>query len=200
MKYLMGKISDILDHAHSFFANKEYDKALFIYSQAVSLYPTNIEYQLYCIFCDVSYESDEKAQSLFDYFIVAKDQNFDEAVKYVQDIMNAYDGDSNKMMNLLEDISNTNVEALNAIEYKDFINLVDSRGSFTQAYQDIMFSTKVAISSKDDLVDFIDQLIENNFNDTAYNYLDGFNEFFSYDKEMIDLYAKLGKKEIDSNS
>jgi tetratricopeptide (TPR) repeat protein len=196
----MGNIKEILNQAHAFFSSGEYNKALFLYSQVTSLNPTNIEYQMYCIFCDVSYESEEKAQSLFDYFSIAKDENFDEAVKYVQDTLNAYDGDNDKMVNLLKDISHTSVESLNAIEYEDFKSLVDSRGSFREAYQDIMFSTKVAITSKDDLVDFIDNLIENNFNDTAYSYLDGFNEFFSYDKELIDLYEKLGKKDIESNT
>ena len=196
----MHNIEKVLEQAHTFFSQKEYDKALFLYSQVASLYPTNIEYQLYCIFCDVSYENDEKAQNLFEYFSVSKDLNFDDAVKFVQETLDTYDNENDKMINLLKDISHTSVESLNAIEYKDFMELVDDRGSFKEAYQDIMFSTKVAISSKDDLVDFIDKLIENNFNDTAYTYLDGFNEFFSYDKDLINLYEKLGKKNIDNNS
>ena len=196
----MHNIEKVLEQAHTFFSQKEYDKALFLYSQVASLNPTNIEYQLYCIFCDVSYENDEKAQNLFEYFSVSKDLNFDDAVKFVQETLDTYDNENDKMINLLKDISHTSVESLNAIEYKDFMELVDDRGSFKEAYQDIMFSTKVAISSKDDLVDFIDKLIENNFNDTAYTYLDGFNEFFSYDKDLINLYEKLGKKNIDNNS
>ena len=192
----MIDVEKLLQQAHSFFTAKEYDKALFLYSQALYAYPQNIEYQLYCIFCDLGYESDEKAQSLFDYFIIAKDEDFKAAVTYVQDVITAYDGDNNKMMGLLHDISTTNVEALNAIEYKDFMDLVENRGSFKEAYQDIMFSTKVAITSKDDLLDFIDKLIENNFDKTAYNYLDGFNEFFSYDKDLTKLYERLGKKAL----
>jgi len=192
--------ADLLKVAHSYFTAKQYDKALFLYSQVVSHEPVNVEYQLYCIFCDLGYESDEKAQSLFDYFIIAKDENFENAVKYIQDVINAYDGDNAKMMDLLKDISATNVESLNAIEYNDFMQLVQNRGSFTEAYQDIMFSTKVAITTKDDLIDFIDKLIENNFDTTAYSYLDGFNEFFSYDEDLTELYERLGKKSIDTKS
>jgi len=196
----MGNRTDLLKDAHSFFTVSQYDKALFLYSQVLSLDPTNIEYQLYCIFCDLGYESEEKAQTLFDYFIVAKDENLDNAIAYVQDVINAYDGDNAKMMGLLKDISTTNVESLNAIEYNDFMELVQNRGSFKEAYQDIMFSTKVAITSKDDLLDFINKLIENNFDKTAYNYLDGFNEFFSYDDDLTELYERLGKKHIDSKT
>ena len=196
----MGKTKGLLKDAHSYFSISQYDKALFLYSQVLSLEPKNIEYQLYCIFCDLGYESDEKAQTLFDYFIVAKDEDFEKAVNYVQDVINAYDGDNTKMMGLLKDISTTNVEALNAIEYTDFMELVQNRGSFKEAYQDIMFSTKVAITTKDDLIDFIGKLIENNFDKTAYSYLDGFNEFFSYDDDLTELYEKLGKKNIDNKS
>lgn len=195
----MDKVNELLKQAHSYFTAKQYDKALFLYSQVIAETPTSMEYQIYCLLCDVGFESDEKAQSLFDYFIVSKDVNFDEAVSHVTDVVNAYDGDNEKMMGLLNDISNTSVEALNAIEYKDFMDLVQSRGSFTEAYQDIMFSTKVAITTKDDLIDFINQLIDNNFNKTAYSYLDGFNEFFSYDEELTQLYKKLERKNIDNN-
>ena len=191
---------ELLKDAHSYFTANQYDRALFLYSQVLSLEPTNIEYQLFCIFCDLGYESEEKAQSLFDYFIVAKDENLKNAVTYVQDVINAYDGDNAKMMVLLKDISTTSVEALNAIEYNDFMELVQNRGSFTEAYQDIMFSTKVAITKKDDLIDFIGKLIENNFDKTAYSYLDGFNEFFSYDDDLTELYERLGKKSIANKS
>lgn len=196
----MANIERVLKDGHSYFTASQYDKALFLYSQVLSLEPNNIEYQIYCIFCDLGYESEEKAQSLFDYFIVAKNENLENAVKYVEDMINAYDGDNVKMMGLLQDISETNVESLNAIEYNDFMDLVQNRGSFKEAYQDIMFSTKVAITKKDDLIDFIDKLIENNFDKTAYSYLDGFNEFFSYDDDLTALYEKLGKKNIDNKS
>ncbi len=58
-----------------------------------------------------------------------------------------------------------------------------------------MFSTKVAITTKEDLIDFIDKLIENNFNKTAYSYLDGFNQYFTYDEKLNDLYNRLEKNE-----
>jgi len=196
----MINIEQLLQDAHSYFNANQYDKALFLYSQVLSLDSDNKEYQLYCILCDLGYESEEKAQTLFDYFIIAKDEDLNNAISYVEDVLNAYDGDNAKMLELLQDISITNVESLNAIEYNDFMDLVQNRGSFKEAYQDIMFSTKVAITKKDDLIDFINKLIENNFDKTAYSYLDGFNEFFSYDDELTKLYEKLGKKNLDNKS
>ena len=60
----------LLQQAHDLFSAGEYDKALFLYAQVSSLYPSNAEYQLYAIFCDVATENAVQGQALFDYFAV----------------------------------------------------------------------------------------------------------------------------------
>jgi len=195
----MLNIKETLIQAHSLFTDKQYDKAIFLYSQILSFYPTNSEYQLYCIFCDIASENDQKGQSLFDYFSVALQENPTTAVKLVTDIISAYDGNNEKMMDILKDFSVQTIETLDAIKYEDFENLIKQRGSFKIAFQDIMFSTKVAITSKDEFFEFVNQLIDNDFERTAYSYLDGFNEYFQYDKQMMELYDKLGHKTLALN-
>lgn len=189
----------LLEEANSYFAQKQYDKALFLYSQLSFNFPKNKEYPIYALFCDIAYEDESKAISLFDYFSVVKQDNIDEAIKYVEDIINAYDGDIDKMMDLLKELSDSTVDSLDAINYNDFKKLITSRGSFRIAFEDIMFSTKVAIENKDDFFDFVTKLIEHDFNSTAYNYLDNFNEYFSYDEKIEKLYKKLEEKKLANN-
>jgi hypothetical protein len=62
-----------------------------------------------------------------------------------------------------------------------------------------MFSTKVAIESKDDFYDFVTKLIDNGFSNMAYNYLEGFNEYFIHDKEIVKLYKRLEEKSNEAN-
>ena len=195
----MIKVNDLIQHANEFFISKEYDKALFLYSQASSFEPTNVEYQLYAVFCDIASEDDEKGQSLFEYFSIQKELDFNHAIKYIQDTIGAYDGNNDLMMQIIKEISTQTVESLDAIDYCDFLELVAARGSFRIAYEDIMFSTKVAIKSKEDLIDFIGQLIDHNFITTAYSYLDGFNNLFTYDKDLIDLYERCERKKDENN-
>ena len=189
----------LLNEANKLFMEKKYDKALFIYSQLSSIFPKNREYPIYALFCDIASEDEEKAQSLFDYFAIAKDDNLDNAIAYVEDIINAYDGDMDKMMEILQELTSSTVDSLDAIRYEDFKRLIKSRGSFRIAFEDIMFSTKVAIETKEDFFDFVDKLIENDFNNTAYSYLDGFNDYFSYDSKIEELYKKLEEKKIATN-
>jgi tetratricopeptide (TPR) repeat protein len=195
----MIRIDLMLEEAHQLFLEKRYDEAIFLYSQIVSLDPTNVEYQLYPIFCDVASEDDERGQALFEYFTIQKELDLQAAIAYVKDTIEAFDGDNELMMKILHDLSVQTIESLDAIEYTDFLNLVANRGSFREAYEDIMFSTKVAIKSKEDLVDFINQLIDNNFNTTAYNYLDGFQKVFSYDEDINGLYEKLESKNLEDS-
>jgi len=189
----------LLNEANVFFTEKKFDKALFIYSQLSSNFPDNKEYPIYALFCDIASEDVDKAISLFDYFSIVKEENIDEAITYVEDVVNAYDGDVDKMMEILQDLSTSTVDTLDAIRYEDFKKLIESRGSFRVAFEDIMFSTKVAIENKEDFFDFVTKLIENDFNTTAYSYLDGFNEYFSYDTKIEELYKKLEEKKLAIN-
>jgi len=187
------------NEANSLFLQKKFEKALFLYSQLSTEFPENKEYPVFALFCDIASEDEEKALSLFDYFSVVKNENIDEAIRYVEDVVNAYDGDMDKMMDILQELSSSTIDSLDAIKYEDFKRLIDSRGSFRVAFEDIMFSTKVAIESKEDFFDFVDKLIENDFNSTAYSYLDGFNDYFSYDSKIEELYKKLEEKKLATN-
>jgi tetratricopeptide (TPR) repeat protein len=186
----------LLNDANSYFLNKEFEKAMFIYAQLTSVFKYNKEYPIYALFCDVASEDVDKALSLFDYFTVAKEKNIEEAIEYVHKVIDAYDGDIDKMMDILKDLTNSTVDSLDAIKYDDFKRLIQSRGSFRVAFEDIMFSTKVAIDSKDDFFDFVTKLIENDFNTTAYSYLEGFNEYFAYDSKIEELYKMLEEKKL----
>lgn len=186
----------LLNDANNYFLDKEFDKAMFIYAQLSSIFKYNKEYPIYALFCDIAHDDENKALSLFDYFTVAKDKDIDEAIAYVHNVIDAYDGDIDKMMDMLKDLTTSTVDSLDAIKYEDFKSLIESRGSFRVAFEDIMFSTKVAIDSKDDFFDFVTKLIENDFNTTAYSYLEGFNEYFAYDSKIEELYKMLEEKKL----
>jgi len=191
--------SRLLEDANSLFIQRKFDEALLLYSLLVSHFPENKEYRLYSLFCDIALEDESKAIALFDYFTIIKASNLDEAIKYVEDLINAYNGNVEKMMNLLKEFNNSTVDSLEAIKYEDFKKLIQERGSFKIAFEDIMFSTKVAIETKEDFYDFVTKLIDNGFSSTAYNYLEGFNQYFTYDKEILKLYEKLEEKKNETN-
>ena len=192
--------SRLLNQANGLFLDRNFSKAMFIYSQLASAFPKNREYPIYALFCDIANEDEDKAISLFDYFCVVKEDSLDDAIEYVENVVNAYDGDIDKMMEILKDLSASTVDSLDAIKYDDFKSIIEDRGSFRVAFEDIMFSTKVAIENSEDFYDFVTKLIDNDFNTTAYTYLDGFNEYFAYDEKIEELYKKLEEKKLAVNN
>lgn len=190
----------LLNEANSLFIQKRFKEALFKYSLLISSFPEIKEYEVYALLSDLAFEDEQKALALFDYFTVLKDENLEEAIKYIEDVVEAFDGNIEKMMNLLKEYNDISIESLEAINYDDFNKIVEQRGSFKLAFEDIMFSTKVAIDSKDDFYDFVNKLIDNNFNSIAYTYLDGFYEYFIHDKEIAKLYKKLEEKNLEINN
>lgn len=188
----------VLNEANSLFTQRKFDKALFLYSLLLSNFPNNEEYNIYALLCDISIEDENKAIALFDYFFLLKKDDPKEAISYIKNVINAYDGDIEKMMDLLKELNLTTVNQLEAINYEDFQLLIKQRGSFKVAFEDIMFSTKVAIEKKEDFYDFVTKLIDNGFNNMAYNYLEGFQDYFFQDKEIVKLYKRLEEKQNET--
>lgn len=188
----------VLNEANSLFTQRKFDKALFLYSLLISNFPNNEEYPIYALLCDISIEDENKAVALFDYFFLLKKDDPKEAISYIKNVINAYDGDIEKMMDLLKELNLTTVNQLEAINYEDFQLLIKQRGSFKVAFEDIMFSTKVAIEKKEDFYDFVTKLIDNGFNNMAYNYLEGFQDYFFQDKEIVKLYKRLEEKQNET--
>ena len=188
----------VLNEANSLFTQRKFDKALFLYSLLISNFPNNEEYPIYALLCDISIEDENKAIALFDYFFLLKKDDPKEAISYIKNVINAYDGDIEKMMDLLKELNLTTVNQLDAINYEDSQLLIKQRGSFKVAFEDIMFSTKVAIEKKEDFYDFVTKLIDNGFNNMAYNYLEGFQDYFFQDKEIVKLYKRLEEKQNET--
>lgn len=188
----------VLNEANSLFTQRKFDKALFLYSLLISNFSNNEEYSIYALLCDISIEDENKAIALFDYFFLLKKDDPKEAINYIKNVINAYDGDIEKMMDLLKELNLTTVNQLDAINYEDFQLLIKQRGSFKVAFEDIMFSTKVAIEKKEDFYDFVTKLIDNGFSNMAYNYLEGFQDYFFQDKEIVKLYKRLEEKQNET--
>lgn len=140
--------SRLLNEANSYFLDKQYDKALFIYSQLSSLFPQKKEYEVYAVFCDIASEDEVKALSLYDYFSVAVNEDVQAAIAYVENLIKAYDGDVNKMMNILKDITDSTVDSLDAIKYEDFKSLYNQEVLLELLLKILCFLQKLQLNQK----------------------------------------------------
>ena len=186
-----GEKRKILDRAENLFYRGDYDEALRMYGILLKDYPDLQEARIGAILSDIALENDEEAQALFEYYQVLKEERQEDAEKIIEDMIGSLDDALEKISDLLEGNLFAREDSANGITYQDFKELVELRGSFKRAFEDIMFSTKVVISEKADLLDFLQQLVENGFNEMAMRYIEGAALAYPTDEKIQELIEKI---------
>lgn len=191
----MSKVNQdlLLQRAEHEFLNGDYENALRSYGLILKDYPALDEAKIGVYLSDLGCESDDEAQALFDYYQVIKDENKN-AVEIIDGLIENLDSTKNKLHDLLEQPIEEQVEYSDGIRYSDFLKLVESRGSFKKTFEDIMFSTKVVITNKDEFIDFVTQLSNEGFGEMALGYLDASSQLFGNDQEILALYHVVSGK------
>lgn len=190
----MKKISkkNLLERALTQFSNGEYQQALQSYSLLLNDYPQLTEAKIGVYLSDLGTESGDDAQALFDYYQVIKEEDVD-ALEIIDTLIKTLDNSKQSLQELLLDPINEQIDYADGIRYIDFMQLVEARGSFKVAFEDIMFSTKVIITQKDEFIDFITHLATQGFQETALYYLDAASNSFDGDQEIFELYNLMEK-------
>jgi len=184
----MSKVSQevLLERAESKFLQGDYQDALCAYALILKEYPALEEAKVGVYLSDLGAENGEEAQALFDYYQAIKDQQ-NNAVEIIDSIMNTLSYSQEKLKELLDPVEEQ-IEYSDGIRYGDFLALIQSKGSFRRAFEDIMFSTKVVITNKDEFIDFVTRLSREGFDEMALNYLDATASLFGDDQDVLTLY------------
>jgi tetratricopeptide (TPR) repeat protein len=185
------KIEKILERAENYFYSGEYEEAMRIYGLLLKDYPDLKEARIGAILSDIANENDEEAQALFEYYQILKNEDDENAEQIIEDMIVSLDDALEKISSLLDGALLGKDEYVNGISYDDFKELVKQRGSFRRAFEDIMFSTRVVITDKNDLLDFLQQLVNNGFNDMAMRYIEGVALAYPGEEKIKDLIDKM---------
>lgn len=185
----MAKISQdlLLKRAEDEFLQGNYAKALRSYGLILKDYPTLDEARIGVYLSDLGIESEEEAQALFDYYQMIKSEK-ENAVDIIDGLIENLDSSKHKLQELLVEPLEEQIEYSDGIRYSDFKELVKDRGSFKKTFEDIMFSTKVVITNKDEFIDFVTQLAHEGFDEMALGYLDASASLFGNDQDILALY------------
>jgi tetratricopeptide (TPR) repeat protein len=185
----MRKVSPnkLLQRAEKEFLQGDYRMALQTYGLLLKDYPTLEEAKVGVYLSDLGIESDDEAQALFDYYQVIKEEK-ENAADIIDGLIESLSSMKMQLGELLADPVQEQVEYGDGIHYSDFMALVKSRGSFKKAFEDIMFSTKVVITDKDQFIDFVTRLAKEGFDEMALKYLDATSSLFGDDQDVLALY------------
>ena len=185
----MNKVNQevLLKRAEGEFLQGDFVNALRSYGLILKDYPSLDEAKIGVYLSDLGVESQEEAQALFDYYQVIKEEK-ENAVDIIDGLITSLDTSKLEIQKLLIDPVEEEIEYTDGIRYSDFLNLVESRGSFKKTFEDIMFSTRVVITNKDEFIDFVTKLSKENFDEMALKYLDASVHLFGNDQDVLALY------------
>lgn len=176
-----------------YFYEKRFKDAMQLFSLELSFHPESKEARIGVLLCDMAFDNQEQAMTLFEYYLLTKENGVEACESVMEEIIHSVDENKDKIEKLFrkKDDFEARINAENGIKYEDFMRLIQSRGSFKEAFEDIMFSTKVIISSKEDFVDFLAKLIENGFVEISLNYLESAVTLFPNDEQLLTLIKKV---------
>lgn len=185
--------------AHDKFDQREYDSAMLHYALVLEKDPQNKEARAGVLLTEMAMSHEEGAEALFDYYTVLRSSDKELADEVIEEIITSMDGGLEKIGSVLESLKESDMIAEEGISYTDFKSLVEDTGDFKRTFENIMFSTRVVITSKDDFIDFLEQLVANGFHEMAANYIENAAQTFPGDERIESIYRLLDGNSISES-
>jgi len=189
----------ILTQAKDSFSKAEYKVALDKFAQVLQSYPNSKEAYNGVILSEMAMSGEGGAEALFDYYEILKEEDREQADNIMSEILKDMDGSLEKLSQVFAQPLRERLELEDGILYSDFKALLDEGAEFKETFENIMFSTRVIISQKDDFIDFLERLIDHGFAEMALTYLENALSIYPSDKLLRRLLKKLAKGKIVEN-
>jgi len=189
----------ILSKANDSFSAQKYEAALLDFSLVLKDEPENKEAKIGVLLSDMAISGEDGAQALFDYYAILRSDENEDAETILEDLISSLDGSLDKIGKLISEPIQDRLQYEDGIMYSDFKTLVKSRKDFRRAFEDVIFSTRVIITEREDFMDFLDNLVKYEFHEMALNYLESAIVTFPNDERLRDLLDKLQKDDVVEN-
>ncbi len=181
----------ILTKAKESFSKADFKNALDQFASVLQSYPNSKEAYNGVILSEMAMSGEGGAEALFEYYEMLKEEDKEQADEIMGDILQNIDGTLEKLSEVFATPLRERLEFEDGILYQDFKNIVERGEGFRETFENIMFSTKVIITKKEDFVDFLDNLIENGFSEMALSYLENALSSYPSDEPLRKLLKKL---------
>jgi len=162
------------------FESEKFDLSLKFYSLVLKYDSNDIDSKVGALLSDYAKEDSLDALSLYDYYVssVELGEPKELVLENILQIIKQENSFFDELANSIEEFSQSIVDG---IEYKDFISIAKTKPSMRVALEDLMFSSKLIINNKEDMMNFIELLYEYDFKDEAFIYLENAISIFPDD-------------------
>lgn len=186
-------LSKTLSRASEYFLAGQYADAIREYSFALETDPLSKEAYNGAILCDMAISGENGAEALFDYYAILRGEDTLQADTIISEILETMDGTLDELGSLFDDTIKQRLVYEDGIMYNEFKELVQDDSDFNRIFENIMFSTRVIITEKEDFVDFLDNLIDHGYKEMALGYLENALGIYPNDKQLRNLLRRLAK-------
>lgn len=186
-------LTKTLNKANEHFLSGEYSEALRDYSLALKDYPECKEAYNGAILSDMAMSSEAGAEALFDYYTILRNEDAEQADVIISEILETMDGTLDQLSGLFDETMKQRLAYEDGIMYNEFKELVKDDKDFNRIFENIMFSTRVIITEKEDFVDFLDNLIDHGYKEMALSYLESALGVYPNDRQLRNLLRRLAK-------
>jgi tetratricopeptide (TPR) repeat protein len=188
------KHTQALKVAGEHFMAGRYINALKGYSLILQEDPSSKEAYNGAILSDMAMSGESGAEALFDYYAILRSEDTQQADTIISEILETMDGTLEQLAGLFSEGIVQRLEFADGIMYSEFKALVLDENDFKRIFENIMFSTRVIITEKEDFVDFLDNLIDHGYKEMALSYLENALGVYPNDTQLRNLLRRLAKK------
>ena len=183
----------ILTQAKDSFSKSKFEEAMNQFGLVLQSYPNSKEAYNGVILSEMAMSGESGAEALFDYYEILKEEDRESADTIMGEILQSMDGSLEKLSQVFAQPLRDRLEFEDGILYQDFKDILAQGAGFKETFENIMFSTRVIITQKEDFIDFLDRLIEHGFEEMALTYLENALGAYPSDKLLRNLLKKLAK-------
>ena len=189
----------ILTQAKDSFSKADFKNALEKFAQVLQNYPNSKEAYNGVILSEMAMSGEGGAEALFDYYEILKEDDREQADFIMEEILQNMDGSLEKLSEVFAEPLRDRLELEDGILYQDFKTIIEGGESLKETFENIMFSTRVIITKKEDFIDFLDNLIDHDFAEMALTYLENALSIYPSDELLRKLLKKLAKGNISED-
>ncbi len=183
----------ILTQAKDSFTKADFKNALDKFAMVLHSYPNSKEAYNGVILSEMAMSGEGGAEALFDYYEILREDDKEIADKIMSEILQNMDGSLEKLSEVFAEPLRDRLEFEDGILYQDFKAIIENGESFKETFENIMFSTRVIITQKEDFIDFVDNLIDHGFEEMALTYIENALSVYPSDRLLRKLLKKLAK-------
>lgn len=194
-----ANLTKTLKQANDYFLAGKYVDSLREYSIVLRDNPDLLEAYNGAILADMAMSGEGGAEALFDYYTILKSEDADQADVIISEILDTMDGTLDQLAGLFDESVKQRLAYEDGIMYNEFKELINNENDFNRIFENIMFSTRVIITEKEDFVDFLDNLIDHGYKEMALSYLESALGVYPNDRQLRNLLRRLAKgKKIEN--